>query len=309
MRRAHSLLLSLALFGASSCSVQGILFRNFAPLFTAPRKVENKVREPFRKEVRLSVLWVGHATALVQIGDKVILTDPVFTDTVGMVSRRFVEPGLDPANLPPVDAVLISHMHFDHLSLGSLEMIEDKVRATIVPTGGLVYVPPYRFPTVEVGPWETWEHDGLRVTPTPVKHSGFRYGVDQSWMTESFTGYVVEYDGLKVYFSGDTGYDPAMFKDTGKRFPGIDLALIAIAPIAPREFMASKHVDPVEAVQIYFDLGARWMVPVHYDTFVNSLDEVGDDLRELRKVMATQKLGEEQVQIVAHGEQRVFLRR
>ncbi|EYF03766.1 MBL fold metallo-hydrolase [Chondromyces apiculatus] len=309
MGRARYLLLAFSLLGASSCAVSGILTRNLSPLFETPREVKNKVREPFRPEARLAVLWVGHATALVQIGDKVILTDPVFTSTVGMVSKRFVEPGLDPENLPPVDAVLISHMHFDHLSLGSLEMIEDKTKVAFVPRGGLVYVPPFRFETVELGPWQTWERGGLKVTPTPVVHSGFRYGIDRDWMTETFTGYVVEYDGIRVYFGGDTAYDKDMFRETGKRFPGIDVALLPIAPIAPRDFMVSKHVDPTEAVQIYQDLGARWMVPIHYDTFVNSLDERGDDLRVLRKVMADRKLTQNEVQILAHGEQRVFLRR
>src|SRR5690606_37644394 len=95
--------------------------------FSSPRPVV-KNKTPVTKDARLAVLWIGHATALVQIDDKVILTDPVFTSTVGQVSKRVVEPGLDPKDLPPVDAVLVSHMHYDHLSLGSLEMIEPRVR-------------------------------------------------------------------------------------------------------------------------------------------------------------------------------------
>ena len=97
------------------------------------RARSTKLTDPIDKNARLAVLWIGHATALVQIDDKVILTDPVFTSSVGQLSKRLVEPGLDPENLPPVDAVLISHMHFDHLSLGSLEMIERKVRMLLMP--------------------------------------------------------------------------------------------------------------------------------------------------------------------------------
>ena len=310
MTRAHFLPLLLALASsAGACAIPNILVRNIPPLFATPAPVPNKVKSPLRPDARLAVLWVGHATALIQIGDKVILTDPVFTSTVGMLSKRLVEPGLDPADLPPVDAVLISHMHFDHLSLGSLEMIEDKVQAAFVPRGGLVYVPPYRFATYELGPWQSWERDGLRVTPAPVAHSGFRYGVDRDWMTQSYTGWVIEHDGITVYFGGDTAYDEALFREASRRFPGIDLALMPIAPVEPRDFMASKHVDAVEAVQAYFDLGARWMVPVHFDTFVNSLDEPGDALRQLRRTMAERRLDQGQVQILAHGEQRVLIPR
>jgi N-acyl-phosphatidylethanolamine-hydrolysing phospholipase D len=252
---------------------------------------------------------VGHATVLIQIDDKLILTDPVFTDTVGQASKRLVEPGLDPEDLPPVDAVIISHMHFDHLSLGSLSMIEPKVRMLLVPQGGLVYVPNYAFDANEVPTWTAWSNGDLRITSVPVRHSGFRYGADQEWMKTSFTGYVIEYHGLSVYFGGDTAYQREDFESTRQRFPSLDLALIPIAPIEPRAFMESKHVDPVEAVQAFFDLGALRMMPIHFDTFVNSTDHVGDATRVLRRVMAERGLGEDRVAILEVGEQRVLIRR
>ncbi|HSN99991.1 MAG TPA: MBL fold metallo-hydrolase, partial [Candidatus Nanopelagicales bacterium] len=103
--------------------------------------------------------------------------------------------------------------------------------------------------------------------------------------------------------------DEALFRETSRRVPGIDLALMPIAPVEPRDFMASKHVDAVEAVQAAIDLGARWMVPVHFDTFVNSLDEPGDALRQLRRTMTERHLDQGQIQILAHGEQRVLIPR
>ncbi|WP_437485066.1 MBL fold metallo-hydrolase [Sorangium sp. So ce1014] len=299
----------LALAGLS-CSVPArILEGNVARLFASPRAVPGKVRAPYRPEARLAVLWVGHATALVQIDDKLILTDPVFTDTVGLIVKRLVEPGLDPEDLPPIDAVLISHMHFDHLSLGSLSLIEPKVRTLLVPRGGLVYVPNYRFDSVEVPTWTTWRQGDLKVTAVPVRHSGYRYGLDRDWMTESFTGYVVEYHGITVYFGGDTAYDRDLFVKTRARFPTIDLALMPIAPVGPREFMETKHVDPAEAVQAYLDLGARRMMAIHFDTFINSTDTLGEAPRELRRVMAARGLGPDQVVLPRHGEQRILIAR
>ncbi len=121
--------------GLAGCFLRAVL--PIAPMEDVP----DKIAQPVRRDARLAVLWVGHATVLIQMDDKLILTDPVFTATVGQLSKRMIEPGLDRANVPPVDAVLISHMHFDHLSLRSLEMLEKRIKRLYVPEGGLVYVP------------------------------------------------------------------------------------------------------------------------------------------------------------------------
>jgi L-ascorbate metabolism protein UlaG (beta-lactamase superfamily) len=304
---------ALALTGLLACSLLGGcrigrgIVRAGGSLFASPRAVK-KLDNPIDKNARLSVLWIGHATALVQIDDKVILTDPVFTTTVGQISKRLVEPGLDPKNLPPVDAALISHLHFDHLSLGSLDMIESKVRMLLMPRGGVTYLTDFSFPVLELRPWQAWEKDGLRVTAAPVDHVGFRYGIDDAWMNESFTGYVIEYHGLKVYFGGDSAYDQKLFVDAGLRFPNIDLALLPIGPIEPRDFMRRLHMDPGEALQAFFDLGAKWMVPIHYDTFINSTDDVGDALRQLEAAKKSWDLAKREVVPIAIGERRVFVK-
>jgi L-ascorbate metabolism protein UlaG (beta-lactamase superfamily) len=276
-------------------------------LFSSPRPIAGRIVQPRRADARLAVLWVGHATVLLQMDDKMILTDPLLVDSVGQVTRRLEEPGIDPANLPPLDAVVVSHMHFDHLSYGSLDLIERKVRHLLVPQGGLVYVPNYTFDVRELPTWQSFEEGGLRITAVPVRHVGFRYGADAAWMKASFTGYVFEYHGLTVYFSGDTAYDAERFRATAARFPAIDLALIAIAPIHPREYMKATHVDPSEAVQAFFDLGARVMVPIHYDTLVNGFDRPGEARATLQRVMKERGLGEDRVRILPIGGQAVIV--
>lgn len=289
------------------CLVGRAAVRGAGAIFDSPRAVA-KVDQPVRRDARLAVIWVGHATALVQIDDKVILTDPVLTSTVGQLSKRLVEPGIDPEKLPPIDAVLVSHMHFDHLSLGSLSMIEDKVKMLVLPRGGTAYLTDFRFPSIELAPWEVWEKDELRVTAAPVDHVGFRYGIDDAWMKESFTGYVVEYHGIKVYFGGDSAYDQSLFVETARRFPKLDLALLPIGPIEPRDFMRRFHMDPHEAVQAFVDLDAQRMVPIHYDTFVNSTDQPGDALKALGVARNRYSLGEREIVPVGIGEQWVFLK-
>jgi N-acyl-phosphatidylethanolamine-hydrolysing phospholipase D len=307
---AASAALVLALGGGalSGCRIMRASGKATASLFESPRKV-TKLKDPIDKNARLAVLWIGHASALVQIDDKVVLTDPVFTSSVGQLSKRVVEPGLDPENLPPVDAVVISHMHFDHLSLGSLDMLERKVRMLLMPPGGVTYLTDFAFPVLELRPWQAYEKDGLRVTAVPVDHVGYRYGIDDAWMKESFTGYVIEYHGLKVYFGGDTAYDQKLFVDVAQRYPDIDVALLPIGPIEPRELMRRFHMDPREAVQAFIDLGAKRMVPIHYDTFVNSTDEPGDALRELIAAKKKWDLGTREVVPLAIGERRVFVKK
>jgi L-ascorbate metabolism protein UlaG (beta-lactamase superfamily) len=205
--------------------------------------------------------------------------------------------------------VLISHLHFDHLSLGSLEMLEKKIRRVYLPEGATVYVPGFTFPTTELHTWEARAEDGLAVTAVPVRHVGWRYGIDQAWMTKSFSGYVVQYHGLTVYYGGDTGYEADNFRAAAERFPSIDLAILPIGPVNPRSVMEYTHEDPEEAVQAFLDLHARWMVPIHYGTFINSFDAPGEALEHLERAMQRSGLTHERIAVLAIGEQRVFVPR
>ncbi len=308
--RALRVLAPLSLLAAASCSFPAtIVGPTLSAFFSTPAAVPDKITRPVRTDARLAVLWVGHATVLLQMDDRLILTDPVFTSTIGQLSRRLVEPGLDVENVPPIDVVLISHLHFDHLSLASLTLLERKIGTLIVPQKGLIYVPDYPFESVELPTWTTWESGGVRVTAVPVKHSGFRYGIDRGWMDTSFTGYVIEYHGLTVYFGGDTAYDREKVAATVARFPAIDLALLPIAPIRPRAHMEDRHVDPEEATRISLELGARFFVPIHFGTFINSEDAPGDPLAALRIAAATHRLPVGMLHVLRPGEQRVLVPR
>ncbi len=297
--------LSLCLLGAPSCMVSRTLGRNFSQTFRAPDKPSTPRSSKVSTQAAdagIRVSWIGHATMLVQIGDKTVLTDPVFTSTVGQLSKRRIEPGFLPSQLPRIDAVLISHMHFDHLSLGSLDAVEGQTRRLFVPRGGVVYLPDFAFDVQELDRWEAFEDQGLRITAVPVKHVGFRYGVDAAWMPDSFTGYIIEYRGKSVYFAGDTAYDGDAFRATHERFPEIDVALMPIAPVEPRSFMKRTHVGPREALQAFLDLGAKTMVPMHFDTFVNSTDELGDAPKLLEKERAERQIAKARIRQLSIGE-------
>jgi N-acyl-phosphatidylethanolamine-hydrolysing phospholipase D len=290
----------------------GFVLRALGRNLTAPhtpRKIANKIRDPRRPEARLAVLWVGHATVLLQLDDIFIITDPVFTRTVGELSPRLVEPGLDPADVPSLAAVTVSHMHFDHLSFASLGMIEDRTPVLLVPPGVRSILPRFDFESRELNRWETYESRGLRITAVPVRHVGGRWGIDQAWNDRAFTGYVYEYHGLSVYFGGDTAFDPEDFKASRQHFPNLNLALLPICPNQPRNFMQRTHMGPSQALDAFTLLGAERMVPIHFDTFINSDDAPGECPRLLREDARQRKLDNDTVAILGIGEQRVFIKK
>jgi N-acyl-phosphatidylethanolamine-hydrolysing phospholipase D len=283
-------------------------------LASTPQSVPHKIQNPKRSDARLAVLWIGHATTLIQIDDVFILTDPVFTKSVGGLSARLIEPGLDPANLPQVNVTLISHLHFDHLSLDTLDMIQHKIDRLYVPKGGFAYLPDYSFESHELGWWKSdtlgdasgVKPDSLKITAVPVQHNGMRYGVDIGWMKTSFTGYVIQYHGITVYYGGDTAFNAKNFSDTADLFPSIDLALLPIGPIQPRSLMEVMHEDPPEAIQAFELLKAKTMIPIHFDTFVNSVDDFGDAPKALDAQVKAKHL-EDKVFRLEIGQQKVVI--
>jgi N-acyl-phosphatidylethanolamine-hydrolysing phospholipase D len=246
-----------------------ISWRNVGVFLRSPTPAPVETLSPRRDDARLAVTWVGHATALIQIEDRFILTDPVFTEFVGGVQRRLVAPGLQVVDLPPIDVALISHMHFDHLSVGSLEMAAGKLASVVAPLRANRYVPDLGYQRFELSPWGSIDLKGLRITAVPVLHDGRRYGFDRE-MTDACAGYVVEYAGVTVYFGGDQAYSAEFSAQVAARFSRIDLALLPIGPIEPDEFMRKTHLDPAQALRTAMDIGALNMVPIHHSTFLMS---------------------------------------
>jgi N-acyl-phosphatidylethanolamine-hydrolysing phospholipase D len=295
------LMLSAAL-GQNAC----LLFKAISGLGGSVASPSYLAVNPILKDPELAVLWIGHASVLIQIHDKIFLTDPVFTRTVGMLSQRLIAPGLDPKTLPRVDYTLISHLHFDHYNFGSLDKLPKK-GSLLLPLGALRYTPDFGFTQIrELNAWEWLERDGVRITAVPVQHFGGRYGLDMAWMQDTgYTGYVIEYRGVTVFFAGDTGYEPKLFKTLGQRFK-IDLALLPIGPVEPRDVMSRVHTNPAEALRIMADSRARYMVPIHHSTFVQGYDPTPESpLQELTRLLRAQGKTE-QVVALKVGEQCVF---
>jgi N-acyl-phosphatidylethanolamine-hydrolysing phospholipase D len=241
--------------------------------------------------------WIGHSTFLLRMGDRWILTDPVFGHAAGTLWRH-VPPGLSPGQLPPIDLVTVSHDHFDHLDLPSLAQLKGEPEL-VAPLQLGRYLPR---PATELDWWQSIERQGLRITVTPAHHWGMR---NLSSRNRTLWGGIVFQAGdLTLYFAGDSALQPPVFQAIRARFPRIDIAVLPIGAYSPRWFMKAQHMDPEEAVDAYEMLGARRFVAMHWGTFNLSSEPIREPVDRLRKRWAERRYRDEDLWILDVGESR-----
>ena len=272
------------------------------PIQVAP----DTITTPYLQDIDLAVGWVGHSTTLIQIKDKLIITDPLLNNSVGIVVKRWIAPGLDLTSLSKLDFTLISHTHFDHMNLGSLDQLPTD-GSLVVPLGGLQFIPDYGFKDLhELSPWQSFEEGGVKITAVPVQHFGGRYGIDRNWSDGiGYTGYVIEYAGITVYFGGDTGYHDSYFKDVGSRY-SIDLAIIPIGPGDSPRTGGRIHVEPGGALQIFEELKAGYFLPIHHGTIPYTSDGPPSSSITTLRELARQRNLTDRVIDLEIGQQRVI---
>lgn len=233
----------------------------------------------------LSVVWIGHATVLIRIGHRFVLTDPNLGGGIFVVPR-ITPPSVTADQLPPLQLVLLSHLHVDHFDRATVRALPRNTEI-VFPPGTESYLGLVRQRRKEAGEfYAPIRRGGLTVTPVPVRHVGGRYLVDALW-NHGAAGYVIDGFGKRIFFAGDTGYDEKAFKEIGARYPGIELALIPIAPALGKN---PNHANPPEAVQIFRDLGAKYMVPIHFEAYHSTAVPLDEPRKQLADLVAKQDL-------------------
>ncbi len=263
-------------------------------------------RPVLAEQGQLGVTFIGHSTFFLQIGGANVVVDPIFAPWL-FVLKRLRRPGLRIQDLPPLDAVLVTHAHFDHLHRPSLRAI---ARATRIKNGRtpLLIVPgkvtdlvfDLGFErVVELNWWEELQLGETRVTATPAKHWGARVIRD---MHRGYGGYCLSGGGHSIYHSGDTAYFGG-FHEIGQRLDP-DVALLPIGAYHPENFRA-VHTSPEDALRAFVDMGSRHMIPMHFGTFKLSQEPIDEPVKRL--LSGARRLGiSDRVHVLEEGVAKFF---
>jgi len=252
------------------------------------------------------LVWIGHATYLINKDGLTILTDPVFSKRASPVRfagpKRLIPPAIPIDKLPKIDVITVSHNHYDHLDLRSLKKIykANPNAIFLVPKGdkrrlerrGIENVKEFLW-------WEEIEINGSKFTFTPVQHWSARGIADRN--KSLWGGWFMELKTESIYHAGDTGYSDD-FIETKKRLGSPSLSLIPVGAYAPRWFMKTNHVNPPEAIQVALDLESKRNFGMHWGTFQLTDEEIMEPPELLKQSLKELGLSEEFFRVLTPGE-------
>lgn len=224
-----------------------------------------------RLENGLRVTWLGHSTVLIEMDGYRVLTDPVWSERVSPVSfagpKRFFPPPLPLTDLPDIDAVILSHDHFDHLDEATIKALMKKVPLFVTPLGVGAYMEEWDVPPEKIREldwWQSTQIGTLTLTATPARHFSGRSLSTSAQNKTLWAGWSMATKKHRVFFSGDTGMFPE-FKDIGDRLGPFDVTLMESG--AYNEFWPDVHLGPEQAARAHELLRGKLFMPVHWGTF------------------------------------------
>ena len=263
---------------------------------------------------RTSLTWIGHASFLLQFAGLNILTDPHFAERASPLSwagpKRVVPPAMAIHDLPEIDAVVISHDHYDSLDVETVKALAAHNRTRpitfFVPLGFSAWFNELRIKSakvIELDWAQSYRIEDVKFTAEPIQHWGKRSLVDA--FERLWASWVIEAGDQRIYFAGDTGY-AEHFKHIGDKYGGFDLALLPIGAYEPRWFMKPYHVNPEEAVQIHLDIKSRYSVAMHWGTFILTDEPLDEPPVKLAEAREKYQVPAEEFEVYRHGETRFF---
>lgn len=273
------------------------------------------VRHPAAPPHEISVTWVGHSTLLMQVAGVNVLTDPMWGESASPFRLvrvpRLVAPGLPFERLPRIDAVLLSHNHYDHLDAPTVRRLagEHAGAQWFVPLRLGKKVRSYGVTHVtELDWWEEARVRSVTVTSTPARHFSARTPFDRN--RTLWCGFALRAEACRVFYAGDTGFHPE-FPRIGEQLGPFDLSALPVGAYEPRWFMNPVHMNPDEAVEAFLSLHAPHettlegtMVGVHWGTFRLTDEPLLEPPRRTMAAWDRRSLPRENLWLLAHGETR-----
>jgi L-ascorbate metabolism protein UlaG (beta-lactamase superfamily) len=253
---------------------------------------------------RLRVTFINHATVLLQVAGLNILTDPIWSDRCSAVQwigpHRYHDPPFPLEDLPPIDIVLISHNHYDHLDIDTLLWLREHHGPQVFAgLGNAGLLRPLGLDVVDMDWGDRVQHGPVTLIGAETRHFSSRGLFDRNqtlWL-----GFVIEAPGGPIYFGGDTGYGPH-FADTGEAFGPFRLAMLPIGAYAPRWFMGPIHQNPAEAVAAHADLDAQSSLGIHFGTFQLTTEGQDEPVHALGAALDAAQLPRDVFRALAPGE-------
>lgn len=235
-------------------------------------------------------IWFGHSTLMMRLNQQTIITDPVFAQNVSPVPimmNRFQPAPAEYSELPPLDVVLISHNHYDHLEQATIEKMAQAHHHFIVPLGiGTLLqkwgIAPNRI--TELDWWQSTTRNGITYTAVPARHDSARGTTDRN--KTLWAGWVLQHQNEQIYFSGDSSYGKH-FAQIGERFGGFDIAFIENGQYNER--WPDNHMFPEQTAQVAAQVKAKRFVPIHWGAYPMALHAWNDPVK--RSVPAARALG------------------
>ncbi|PEC82188.1 hypothetical protein COK00_09600 [Bacillus cereus] len=251
------------------------------PIKNLPIVLSNKDNESLE-----SVTWFGHSASLLKIEGKKLLLDPMFGDASSPFpvfnSKRYSGTfSLEREDLQEIDAIIISHNHYDHLNYKSIMQLKDRAKHFYVPTGVAQYLIKWGVSPNKISEHNWWDEitfDNIKLVCAPARHFSGRSMTDRD--CSLWCSWLILGQETKVFFSGDSGYAPH-FKEIGDKYGPFDLTLMECGQYDPR--WSAIHMLPEETVQAHMDVKGELLLPIHWGAFTLALHEWSDPIERVTK--------------------------
>lgn len=233
------------------------------------------------------LIWLGHATFLIDLGGTRLLLDPCLTSPPMFKRRTKLPFGMD--EIHP-DLLLVSHGHYDHFDARTVKLLGDGIHTALMPTGLSRYAKKLKLNSQEMQWHQSFKHGDIEIVFLPAYHWHSRFGFDKN--IALWGSFLIRYRGVQIYFCGDSGYN-THFAKIREEYGDMDICIMPVGAYKPDFIMKHSHMNPQESMQAFRDLGGKSFVPMHYGTFILSDEPPSEGIGIARSAARDATLGGE----------------